>query len=105
MRVPSLGREDPLELPTPVFLPGESHGQRSLAGKDHEVTKSWARLKQFCMHPSTAITTPRSWTPSSPLKETLSPGTSHSLFTLSPPSGTHPSAFYLCGFADFGCFI
>ena len=33
--VRSLGREDPLEeemAPTPVFLPGESHGQRSLAG-------------------------------------------------------------------------
>ena len=31
----SLGREDPLTrewLPTPVFLPGECHGQRSLAG-------------------------------------------------------------------------
>ena len=32
----SLGQEDPLEkgtwLPTPVFLPGKSHGQRSLAG-------------------------------------------------------------------------
>ena len=29
------GSEDPLEkgmAPTPVFLPGESHGQRSLAG-------------------------------------------------------------------------
>ena len=34
-QVHSLGKEDPLEkgmLPTPVFLPGESHGQRSLAG-------------------------------------------------------------------------
>ena len=36
-RVRSLGREDPLEkgksgLPTPVLLPGESHGQRSLVG-------------------------------------------------------------------------
>ena len=37
--VRSLGQEDPLEkrsipwvLATPVFLPGESHGQRSLAG-------------------------------------------------------------------------
>ena len=33
--VQSLGREDLLERkwqPTPVFLPGESHGQRSLAG-------------------------------------------------------------------------
>ena len=30
-----LGQEDPLEeawQPTPVFLPGESHGQRGLAG-------------------------------------------------------------------------
>ena len=35
MQVWSLGWEDPLEevwQPTPVFLPGESHGQRSLAG-------------------------------------------------------------------------
>ena len=34
MQVPSLGREDPLEegmATTPVFLPGESHGQSSLA--------------------------------------------------------------------------
>ena len=33
-QVRSLGREDPQEkewLPTPVFLPGKSHGQRSLA--------------------------------------------------------------------------
>ena len=33
--VRSLGWEDPLEKekqPTPVFLPGKSHGQRSLAG-------------------------------------------------------------------------
>ena len=34
-RVRSLGQEDPLEKesqPTPVFLPGKSHRQRSLAG-------------------------------------------------------------------------
>ena len=33
--VPSLGQEDPWRRawqPTPVFLPGESHGQRSLVG-------------------------------------------------------------------------
>ena len=32
--VQSLGQEDPLEkeMATPIFLPGESHGQRSLAG-------------------------------------------------------------------------
>ena len=44
----SLGQEEPLEKewqPTPVFLPGESHGQRSLAGyspwghKELEMTK------------------------------------------------------------------
>ena len=38
--------EDPLEKemtrPTPVFLPGKSHGQRSLAVC--EVAKSWIRL-------------------------------------------------------------
>ena len=35
MRVQSLGQEDPLEegmQPIPVFLPGEFHGQRGLAG-------------------------------------------------------------------------
>ena len=35
MQVQSLGQEDPLKkawLPTPVFLPGELHGQRSLVG-------------------------------------------------------------------------
>ena len=35
IQVRSLGREDPLKKgmqPTPVFLPGKSHGQRSLAG-------------------------------------------------------------------------
>ena len=34
MWVGPLGQEDPLEeeIPTPVFLPGESHGQRSLIG-------------------------------------------------------------------------
>ena len=34
-QVPSLGQEDPLEkewLPTPVFLPGKPHGQRSPVG-------------------------------------------------------------------------
>ena len=36
MQLQSLGREGPLEgkawQPTPVFLPGEAHGQRSLVG-------------------------------------------------------------------------
>ena len=40
--IQSLGEEDPLEKewqPTPVFLPRESHGQRSLAGYSHGVTR------------------------------------------------------------------
>ena len=31
--------------PTPVFLPGESYGQRSLVATVHSVAKSWTRLK------------------------------------------------------------
>ena len=34
MQIQSLGQEDPLEegtAPTPVFLPGDSHGQRRLS--------------------------------------------------------------------------
>ena len=31
--------------PTPVFLPGESHGQRSLVGTVHRAVKSWIQLK------------------------------------------------------------
>ena len=35
---------------TPVLLPGESHGQRSLAGYINRVTKSRTWLKQLCTH-------------------------------------------------------
>ena len=31
-------------LPTPVFLPGEFHGQRILVGIVHGVAKSWTQL-------------------------------------------------------------
>ena len=33
--------------PTPVLLPGESHGRRSLVGCSHGVAKSWRRLSNF----------------------------------------------------------
>ena len=33
-----------VRIPTPVFLPGKSHGQRRLAGYSHGVAKSWTRL-------------------------------------------------------------
>ena len=37
--------------PAPVFLPGESHGQRSLVGYTvHRVTKSQTQLKLLSMH-------------------------------------------------------
>ena len=42
-----LGGEDPLRRrwqPTPVFFPGESHGQRSQAGRSPGATESWTRL-------------------------------------------------------------
>ena len=45
---PSLGLEDPVEkgtAATPVFLPGEFHGRRSLAGYAiYGVANSWTRL-------------------------------------------------------------
>ena len=49
-RVWSLGWEDPLGRkwqPTPVLLPGKSHGQRSLVGYSHGVAKSQTRLSDF----------------------------------------------------------
>ena len=46
MQARFLGQEDPLEegmaKPIPVFLPGESHGQRSLVAKVHRVAKTRA---------------------------------------------------------------
>ena len=33
--------------PTPVFLPGESQGRRSLAGCRHGVAQSWTQLKRL----------------------------------------------------------
>ena len=46
-QVRSLGWQDPLEkgrLPTAVFLPGESHEQRSLVATVYGVANSRARL-------------------------------------------------------------
>ena len=33
--------------PTPVFLPGESHGQRAWQATVHRVSMSWTQLKQL----------------------------------------------------------
>ena len=58
--VRSLGREDPLERkwqPTPVFLPGESHGPRSLVGyspwscEELDMTEHTARILEWIAYP------------------------------------------------------
>ena len=39
--------------PTPVFLPGKSHGQRSLVGysqQSHKKLDNWIQLKQLSTH-------------------------------------------------------
>ena len=36
--------------PTPVFLPGESHGQRNLVGYSPWGSKSWIQMKGLNMH-------------------------------------------------------
>ena len=46
--------EDPLEkgtLPTPVFWPGEFHGQRSLAGSSPWGCKEWDTTERFSLFP------------------------------------------------------
>ena len=51
--VPGLGRssgEGNGRQPTSVFLPGEAHGQRSLAGYSLGVTKSQTQLKRLSTH-------------------------------------------------------
>ena len=50
MPVRSLGWQDPWRRawqPTPVFLPGESHGQRSLAATVHGIKKNQTWLEQY----------------------------------------------------------
>ena len=54
MLVRSLGQEDPLEegmATTPVFLPGESHAQRSLAGYS-----PWGLPREFIESETTEVT-------------------------------------------------
>ena len=52
-QVRSLGREDPLEEeiePTPVFLPGKSHEQRSLVGYSPRCHKELDMTKHAHIH-------------------------------------------------------
>ena len=45
--IPGLGRSPGVGQPTPVFMPGEYHGQKSLVGYSPWVTKSRTRLSDF----------------------------------------------------------
>ena len=42
--------------PTPVFLPGESQGRRSLVGTIYGVAQSWTRLKRLSSSSSSSST-------------------------------------------------
>ena len=51
MWIQSLGQEDPLEeemQPTPVFVPGKSHGQRSLVGYSSKSHKELDMAEHGC---------------------------------------------------------
>ena len=53
MWVQPLGQDNPLEVewqPTPVFLLGKSHGQRSLVAAVHGVTESQTRLSDWASY-------------------------------------------------------
>ena len=55
MKVQSLGQEDPLEeemAPTPVFLPGESHGQRACGAAVHGGHKESDMTERLSTHTS-----------------------------------------------------
>ena len=47
--------------PTPALLPGESHGQRSLAGYIHRISESQTQLKQLSTHTLTEPLWARVW--------------------------------------------
>ena len=54
-----LGWEDPVEekwQPTPVFLPGKSHGQRSLAGYSPQGCKELDLTERLSMHAQKMLT-------------------------------------------------
>ena len=81
-RALSLGQEDPLERrewqPTPVFLPGESHGERGLAGyspwvhKESDMTERLTQLLVFFIFEMRKDKTRSSLTPQ-PLPHTAPP--------------------------------
>ena len=60
--------------PAPVFLPGNSHGERNLAATVYRVAKSWTRLKRLTHIHSTRSLVPEAlWY--GPSEETCAEGT------------------------------
>ena len=60
MQIRSLGQEDPWKRkkqPAPVFLPGKSHRQRSLASYSHGITKSQTQLSAQVHTSDSCLTT------------------------------------------------
>ena len=58
--------------PTPVFLPGEPHGQRSPAGTVHGVAKSWMQLSDWMTNKNDRKGTCARQRPAIPLLQTVS---------------------------------
>ena len=125
-RVQSLGREDPLRRawpPTPAFLPGESHGQRSRAGDspqgraewdvlEHSAGSYWLSLLHVCVYscvhtqPCPHCRNPMDGSPPGPsvcgvfLVTSVCQSQPPSLYL--PPScpGDHRFVFCICDFAS-----
>ena len=49
-RVRSPGREEEGKATSPVLLPGESHGQKSLVGYSPKCSKEWDKTEQLSKH-------------------------------------------------------
>ena len=109
MWVQSLGREDPLEKemePTPVFLPGKAHGQRSLVGHSprdrsragHDLAAKWNNQLFPCeaVHGPEALPEPSPWSRLAALcpsthTHSEGPATRHGGFWRRPNTGQVPT--------------
>ena len=95
VQILSLGQEDPLEKkrqPTPVFLPGKSHGERSLVGYSPWGPEESDITEPLSMHAFTGITR---FQRAISVRQ-LSLG--HSLLTLFVCKHLISTLFYVCSF-------
>ena len=71
-----MGWEDPqvMVIPTPVFLPGEFHEQKSLSGYTHGFLKNWTQLRNVHAHFNKGKHTPfTDWSWVYPIRHMLAP--------------------------------